>query len=215
MPSAQRSKSSVAVELHVRPAQADALAVDAGEVGLAADPAAVAAVERVIPDVQFPGGRRVDRRDEVDRVVDHVDDVFVGADAVERRDLVVRQLVGVASAAPSPSARSRRPPPATCPTSGPAGPSSATPRSGSCRGSRPPSAGAGRGGRRATRGSRRPRRRSASGNRGSTAGAVLPSKNCFWKYQQGPQLRTQPTSRSSPRMCRIMSSGRTPSVGLS
>ena len=48
------------VELDVDPAQADALAVDAGEVGLAADPAAVAAVERVIPDVQLPDGRRVD-----------------------------------------------------------------------------------------------------------------------------------------------------------
>ncbi len=76
------------VELDVDPAQADALAVDAGEVGLAADLGPVAAVERVIPDVELPRGRRVDARDEVDRVVDHVDDVFVGADAVERRDLV-------------------------------------------------------------------------------------------------------------------------------
>ena len=48
------------VELDVDPAQADALAVDAGEVGLAADLGAVAAVERVVPDVQLPGGRRVD-----------------------------------------------------------------------------------------------------------------------------------------------------------
>ncbi len=44
---------------------------------------------------------------------------------------------------------------------------------------------------------------------------VLPSKYRFWWYQHGPQLRQQPTLRSSPRTCRIMSSGVTPSVGLS
>ena len=103
-------------ELDVNPAQADALAVDAGKVGLAAELGPVAAVERVIPDVELPGSGRVDARDEIDRVVHHVDDVFVGADAVERRDLVGRQLVVRRSSAPSPSARNRRPPPATCPT---------------------------------------------------------------------------------------------------
>ncbi len=47
-------------QLDVDPAQADALAVDAGEVGLAADPGPIAAIERVIPDVELPGGGRVD-----------------------------------------------------------------------------------------------------------------------------------------------------------
>ena len=82
MPSTQSSKFELAVQVDVAAAQADALAVDAGEIGLAADPAAVAAVERVIPHVQFPHGRRVHRRDEVAQVVRHVHDVFVGADAV-------------------------------------------------------------------------------------------------------------------------------------
>ncbi len=54
-------------QLDVGAAQADALAVDAGKVGLAADPGGVAAVERVIPDVQLPDGRRVDGRDEIAR----------------------------------------------------------------------------------------------------------------------------------------------------
>ena len=103
-------------ELDVDPAQADALAVDAGEVGLAADLGPVAAVERVVPDVELPGGRRVDARDEIDRVVDHVDDVLVGADAVERRDLVRTAACRPRSSAPSPNARSRRRPLATCPT---------------------------------------------------------------------------------------------------
>ena len=43
------------VELDVDPAQSHALAVDAGEIGLAADPRAEAAIERVIPDVELPG----------------------------------------------------------------------------------------------------------------------------------------------------------------
>ena len=64
-----------------------------GKVGLAADLGPIAAVERVIPDVELPRGRGVDGRDEVDRVVHHVDDVLVGADAVERRDLVGGKLV--------------------------------------------------------------------------------------------------------------------------
>lgn len=47
------------------------------------------------------------------------------------------------------------------------------------------------------------------------SGLSLPSKKVFWKYQPGPQLSTEPTLRSSPRMYRIMSCGYTPSVGFS
>lgn len=43
------------IQLDVDPAQSHALAVDAGEIGLAADPRAEAAVERVIPVVELPG----------------------------------------------------------------------------------------------------------------------------------------------------------------
>src|SRR5262249_14858588 len=80
------------VELDVDPAQAHALTVNAREVRLAADPGPVAAVERVVPDVELPGGRRVDRRDEVDHIVHHVDDIFVRADAVERGYLIAREV---------------------------------------------------------------------------------------------------------------------------
>ena len=80
-------------ELDIHAAEPHALAVNAREVGLAGDLGPVPAVERVVPDIELPGGRGVDGRDEIDRVVDHVDDVLVGADAVERRDLVGRKLV--------------------------------------------------------------------------------------------------------------------------
>src|SRR5437899_11708813 len=71
-----------AVGVYVTASEPAALAVDAGEVGLAADPGAVSAIERVIPDVQLPVGGSIDRRNEVARAVGDVDDVLVGANAV-------------------------------------------------------------------------------------------------------------------------------------
>ena len=81
-------------ELDVDSPQADALAVNTGKIGLAADPRAKAAIQGVIPDVQLPRSRRVHRRQEIDCVVHHVHDVFIGADAVEGRNLVGRNRVG-------------------------------------------------------------------------------------------------------------------------
>ena len=46
-----------------------------------------------------------DGGDEIDGVVGHVDDVLVGADAVERRHLVVRQLAWPSPAGPMPGMR--------------------------------------------------------------------------------------------------------------
>src|SRR5208337_1037728 len=65
------------VELDVDAPQADALAVNAGKIGLAADPRAKAAVQGVIPDVELPGNWRVHRRQDIDRAVHHVHDVFI------------------------------------------------------------------------------------------------------------------------------------------
>src|SRR5690606_28286355 len=59
-----------------------------------ADTAGIAAVERVVPDVQLPDAGRIDGRDEVAGVVHDVHDVLVGADAVEGRHFVGGQFVG-------------------------------------------------------------------------------------------------------------------------
>src|SRR6185436_12204258 len=91
----------LAIELDVAAAQADARAVDAGEVGFAADACAEAGVERVIPDVQLPDRRRVYSRDEIHRVVRYVNDVFVRADAVKFGQFVMRQLGGLHFQAPA------------------------------------------------------------------------------------------------------------------
>src|SRR2546423_9477611 len=80
------------VNARVRPADADAPVVYAWKVGLAADPGSKADVQRVVPDAQLPDRRRVHRGNEIDRFrVRDVDDVFVGADAVERRHFEARQ----------------------------------------------------------------------------------------------------------------------------
>src|SRR4029450_11509622 len=67
----------------VDPPQAKLVAINAREVGLATDPRRHAAVQRVIPDVEFPHGRRIDGRNEVAHAVHGIDDELVGADAVK------------------------------------------------------------------------------------------------------------------------------------
>ena len=47
-------------QLDVNAPQADAFAVDAGEVGLAGNLGPIPAIERVIPDIELPGSRRID-----------------------------------------------------------------------------------------------------------------------------------------------------------
>ena len=49
--------------------------------------------------------------------------------------------------------------------------------------------------------------------RGVESEADVSVKVLLLKYQHGPQVRTQPTLRSSPTMCRIISAGATPCVG--
>lgn len=100
-----------AVELHVGAAEANAFAVDAGEIGFATDAGAVADIEGVIPDIEFPGIGCVDGGDEIDgtdefavgagNFVGNVDDVFVGADAFEGRDGVVGEFGGIDFEAPA------------------------------------------------------------------------------------------------------------------
>src|SRR5262249_35574619 len=84
----------LAVEVDVAAAQAHTLAVDAWKIRLSTDPAAEAAVERVIPDVQLPDRRRIHRRDEVAGVVGDVHEVIVGHDAAHGRNDVVGQFAG-------------------------------------------------------------------------------------------------------------------------
>ena len=68
---AQSRDPVVVVELRlpdIAAAQPDALAIDARKIGLAADARSIADVQRVIPDIQFPGIRRVDGRDDIRQV---------------------------------------------------------------------------------------------------------------------------------------------------
>ena len=89
-----------AIDFDIAAAQPDALAIDTGEVGLAADAGAIADVESVIPDVELPdhrsvyGGNEINRRNEVafrsfDEMSD-IDNVFICADAIVGWDFKVR-----------------------------------------------------------------------------------------------------------------------------
>ena len=154
------------------------------------------------------------RRDEIDRVVHDVDDVLVGADAVERRDLVGRQLVVGDLQPPAGVREADHAPLRLAPLEHrqvPARPFLDPGRARVVVFLEPQQA--------EVAGVRRREARDldvvAHQVVGVESGWILPSKNCFWAYQHGPQDSTQPTSRSSPRMCRLMSSGFTPSVGLS
>src|SRR5262249_47785615 len=77
---------------HVDSAQANLFTIDTGEIGFATDLGSIAAVQRVVPDVELPGGWCVDAGDEIDGVMHDVDNVFVGADAVVWGHVVAGQL---------------------------------------------------------------------------------------------------------------------------
>jgi len=76
------------MHLHIDSPQAHPLTIDTGEVGLTANPRRKTAVQRVIPDVQLPNERGIHGRDEIARVVCHIDDVLIGANSVECRHVV-------------------------------------------------------------------------------------------------------------------------------
>ena len=91
----------LAWEFDVRSAEADLFAVDAGEIGFAADAGFEAAVESMVPDVEFPDVGGIDGGDEVYRwdeltggawdFVGDIDDVFIRSDTIEGGGFEVRE----------------------------------------------------------------------------------------------------------------------------
>src|SRR5262252_8457758 len=78
--------------MHVRAPTTHAAIGDAWKISLAADARGEPAVERVIPNIQFGKEGRINRGDEVDGIVRDIDDVFIRANTVEWRRLVIRQF---------------------------------------------------------------------------------------------------------------------------
>ena len=63
------------------------------EIGLAGNPRSESDVQRVIPDIELPGVRRIHRGNEIHRArMRHVHDVLVRADRVEPGNFVVGYL---------------------------------------------------------------------------------------------------------------------------
>src|SRR4029077_3116259 len=69
---------------------------DAWKIGLTGNPRSESDVQRVIPDIEFPGVRRIHRGNEIHRArMRHVHDVLVRADRVEPRNFVVGYFPGL------------------------------------------------------------------------------------------------------------------------
>ena len=94
------------IHLDIHAAQADAFTVDAGEIGFPTDSGFETGVQDVVPDIQFPNGGGIDRRDEITSVVWSRDNVLVGSDPIEGWHRIVWEFVGC----PAGLARSASPP---------------------------------------------------------------------------------------------------------
>ena len=79
-------------QMNVRTAPSNARISDTREIGFAADPSPVPAIQRVIPDIQLVNEGGVSGGDEIHHIVRDIHDVLVRADAAEGRQLVVRQV---------------------------------------------------------------------------------------------------------------------------
>ena len=82
------------IELNVNAPEAHALTVNTGKIGFATDPGLETSVEHVVPDIEFPNGGGIDRRDEITSVVWSRDNVLVGSDPIERWHRIVWEFVG-------------------------------------------------------------------------------------------------------------------------
>ena len=82
------------IHLDIDAAQADAFTVDAGEIGFPTDSGFETGVQDVVPDIEFPNGGGIDRRDEITSVVWSRDNVLVGSDPIERWHRIVWEFVG-------------------------------------------------------------------------------------------------------------------------
>src|SRR5262245_2942606 len=79
-------------KMHIRATRADAAVRYAGKVRLTADARSKPTVECVIPDIQLGNERSICRGNEIHRIMRHIYNVLVGADSVEGRHFVVRQI---------------------------------------------------------------------------------------------------------------------------
>lgn len=59
-----------------------AITINAGKISFATDPGAVADVECVIPNVEFPRIARINRRDEINQIVCYDNNKFVATNSV-------------------------------------------------------------------------------------------------------------------------------------
>ena len=84
-------------KLYIDATQTHFISVNTGEIGFTADPGSHAAVQRVVPDVEFPDGGCIDCGDKVAGTVGGRDDEFVCSDSIEAGHGEIGQFVSRAS----------------------------------------------------------------------------------------------------------------------
>ena len=98
-----------AVNLGVDTTLPDAGVCDAREICLSGDARAEPNIQRVIPNVEFPGVRCVHGGNEIDRVgMRHVHDVFVGPNGVKARNFVIWKFARLHRKSPARVRKARR-----------------------------------------------------------------------------------------------------------
>src|SRR5262245_33397534 len=78
--------------MNIRPAASDSAVGDAGKIRFATDTGSEPTIQGVIPNVQFEKERCIGGRDEVNSILPYIPTLFVRADPIERRHLIVRQI---------------------------------------------------------------------------------------------------------------------------
>src|SRR3954447_21223025 len=86
---------------YITASKTHALTVDAWEIRLAADARPIADVERVIPRIEFPSVGRIHRGVDIGETVRDSNHIFIGPDAIERRNLITRKLLFFERQAPA------------------------------------------------------------------------------------------------------------------
>ena len=76
----------------INPPQSHSLAVDARKIGFPTDSSREPAIQCVVPDIQFPNAWRIHSGDKVATVMNYVNDIFIGANAIKLGHLVIRQV---------------------------------------------------------------------------------------------------------------------------
>src|SRR5437879_13656615 len=82
---------------------------DAREIGLSGNARAKSNIQRVIPNIEFPGVRCIHRGNEIHRVgIRHIHYVFIGSNGVKARNLIIWKFARIHGESPARMRKARQ-----------------------------------------------------------------------------------------------------------